>query len=38
MLAMKNFEELQEFIRKNPNWKTLLKQPPYNLKSVVDCP
>lgn len=35
---MRNFEELQEFIRANENWKRLLRLPPYNLKSVTDCP
>lgn len=35
---MRNFEELQEFIRTHKDWKSLLKQSPYNLKSIVDCP
>lgn len=35
---MRNFEELQEFIRANGNWKRLLRLPPYNLKAVTDCP
>lgn len=35
---MKNFNELQEFIRSNKDWKERLKSAPFNLKSVTPCP
>lgn len=37
---MKNFEELQDFIKKNLNkdWQEKLKNPPYNLQSVTQFP
>ena len=36
---MKNFEELEDFIRKNPkDWEKKLKKDPYNLKSVTQFP
>lgn len=36
---MKNFEELENFIKENPkNWQDKLKKAPYNLKSVTQFP
>lgn len=35
---MKNFEELQNFIRNNKDWKVLLKKEPFFLKSISECP
>lgn len=36
---MKNFEELEDFIRKNPkDWEKKLKKDPYNLKSITQFP
>jgi len=35
---MKNFEELENFIANNKDWKEKLKQKPYNLKSITQFP